>query len=339
MKKCYLLLVFTILSFSIRATAEPIENLAFEGAGIRGLAYSGVVLELEKQQHLKGVKRVAGTSAGAITALLISIGYSSKEMEYIVSSTAFEKFNDRGVPFFGGLSRFFSRFGWYRTRKFKHWIHDVIESKTNDGDMTFAELRNLGYKDLYITATCLNRQKTIVLSADTYPNMKLKDAVCISMSIPLYFEASFVDVEGNVHKKQDQNGSLDVMIDGGMLCNFPIEVFDSTYTNSEGKMTRIPNPKTLGIRIDSDEQILLDKGSHQLSEVPVHNFSDYMLANYTLLLETTNRNKLTEEDWKRTISVSNASIGPRIKKLKDKQRQDLLRAGVIATKVYLEQKL
>lgn len=336
MKYYIVCLVFVLISFSHKVGAQPIENIAFEGAGIRGLAYSGVVSELEKQHKLQHIKRVAGTSAGAITAMLISLGYTATEMQDIVASTPFEKFNDRGVPLLGGLSRFFSRFGWYRTRKFKRWIHGIVEAKTHNGDLTFEELRKLGYKDLHITATCLNRQKVIVLNADSYPHMKIKDAVCISMSIPLYFEASFVDARGVVYSKQNKEASLDVMIDGGMLCNFPIEVFDSTYINAKGASIRVPNFKTIGIRIDSDEQIVNDKNSHQLSEVPIKNFSDYMLANYTLLLETTNRQKLTEDDWKRTISVSNASIGPRIKRLREQQRKDLIQAGAHATRLYFE---
>jgi predicted acylesterase/phospholipase RssA len=58
------------------------ENLVFEGAGIRGLAYCGALMELDQRQMLAPIQRVAGTSSGAITATLLD------SMMVVVSSLA-----------------------------------------------------------------------------------------------------------------------------------------------------------------------------------------------------------------------------------------------------------
>src|SRR5207244_4266854 len=58
----------------------PAENLVFQGGGSKGLAYIGVVETLEERGDLQCVKRVAGTSAGAITATLVALGCSSTEL-------------------------------------------------------------------------------------------------------------------------------------------------------------------------------------------------------------------------------------------------------------------
>ena len=100
--KNILLLTILFTSFFCYSQNNTIRNLVFEGAGIRGIAYSGTVKELEAQDILKGIQRVGGTSSGAITALLISIGYSASEIATIVNTTPYKKFND---------GRFFSSVG------------------------------------------------------------------------------------------------------------------------------------------------------------------------------------------------------------------------------------
>ncbi|MFT5337825.1 MAG: NTE family protein [Luteibaculaceae bacterium] len=315
--------------------AQSYENLVFEGAGIRGIAYSGVIKELEKKNIIKDVVKVGGTSAGAITALMVSLGYTSNEISEIISETKFEAFNDGEFFFIGGFSRLNSKFGWYKGEKFTKWIAEIIGAKTGDSEITFGELKQAGFKQLYITATCLNKQKLIVFSADTYPKMKIKDAARISMSIPLYFEAVFIDSIGCVHKDNDVD-NLDVVVDGGILGNFPIFIFDGHQVDSSNQQIRVPNQKTLGIRIDSDSQIKNDAFSKELVSIPISNMNTYLEAFYVLILENLNRIPLIPEDWERTISVSSVGISPRIKKLSTEQKESLIQSGEISTRRYFE---
>ena len=75
---------------SYQRKRSQVENLVFEGAGIKGVAYSGVIKELEKTGIISKVKRVCGTSAGAIRSLMVSIGYSSSVIYQIISETKFK---------------------------------------------------------------------------------------------------------------------------------------------------------------------------------------------------------------------------------------------------------
>jgi NTE family protein len=326
-----LFLVFLKANYSQNARFE---NLVFEGAGIRGIAYSGVLCELEKHNMISGIKRVGGTSAGAITALMVSLGYTSDEICNIISNTKFQKFNDGEYAFIGGFSRLISNYGWYKGDEFNKWLETIISAKTNNSNITFRELEQKGYKQLYVTATCMNKQKLIIFSANNYPQMKIKDAVRISMSIPLYFEAVFIDGSGKVFDKQNDKGNLDVVVDGGIIGNFPIFMFDSTTINSKKEQIRIPNYKTLGIRIDSDNQIKNDSLSRELAHIPIKSMNDYLEAFYILILENLNRNSLIEADWERTISVSSVGIGPRIKKLSKQQKEALINSGENSAKKY-----
>jgi NTE family protein len=324
-----------ILLFTVRINAQTgpiIRNLIFEGAGLRGIAYCGAIMELESQNLMAGIEKTAGTSAGAIMALTVSLGYSGNEIKEIIAATDFKKFNDGRYFFIGGINRTSKHYGWYRGKRFEKWLNKVILKKTGDENITFEELKKKGFKDLYITGTCLNRQQLIIFSNKTYPHMKVKDAVRISMSIPLYFEAVFIDSIGNVvrkPKKKESYEGLDLMVDGGIMGNFPIHIFDSAGYK---------NPATLGFRIDSDEQIQNDLGDKRLAFMPVKNFKQYMAAFYNVVMENLNRQQLKIEDWARTISISDGKIKPRIRKLSDSEKNVLINSGRQAVKNYLNTK-
>ena len=55
------------------ATDYPFKNLVFEGGGVKGIAYIGAIEALDQAGALNQIERVAGTSAGAITAMLMSL--------------------------------------------------------------------------------------------------------------------------------------------------------------------------------------------------------------------------------------------------------------------------
>ena len=54
-------------------------NVAFEGGGIKGLAYVGAIRYLEKRGYR--IFRASGTSVGSIFASLAVAGYNSFEIE------------------------------------------------------------------------------------------------------------------------------------------------------------------------------------------------------------------------------------------------------------------
>ena len=63
---------------------SKIRNLIFQGGGIKGLGYLGALNKLSEDDEtfdLKQIERIGGTSAGAITAVLLGCGYSLSELE------------------------------------------------------------------------------------------------------------------------------------------------------------------------------------------------------------------------------------------------------------------
>ncbi len=167
-------------------------------------------------------------------------------------------------------------------------------------------------------------------SYETAPDMKISDAVRISMSIPLYFQAVFLDATGHVITKPKKGEPADILVDGGIIANYPLNLFDDPkYVSGLHPEVNTPfhNPETLGIRLDTDSQIAYDKTQSGLAPLPVLNFQEYVGAFYNIIIENLNRPQLTSADWQRTISVSTKGYGAKIRRLSDKDKTILLQSG------------
>lgn len=217
---------------------SPYRNLVMEGGGIRGIAYGGALRELERQGVLGGIARVGGTSAGAIQAALLAVGYSAAEIIAVVNATPVQRLNDGRFLFFGGSHRLLKQYGWYRGDQFARYLSELVARKTGRPNLTLGELHTLvqlppapgaagRFRDLYVTGTNLTSQRTQVFSYETNPTLRVADAVRISMSIPLYFRAVLLDARGQVIRGRPAPGQpVQVLVDGGLLANYPIDLFD-----------------------------------------------------------------------------------------------------------------
>lgn len=318
------------------AEAQTYRNLVFEGAGIRGIAYTGAVEELEARGILSGIERYGGTSAGAIIGVTLALGYDAQEIRRILRETEFQRFNDGGGLLLGGLFRLLRRYGWYRSERFDRWLADLIVAKSGDPDLSFQQLHALTGKDLYVVGTNLTQQRMEVFSRETHPHMRLRDAVRISMSIPLYFEAPFVDAQGRVYRQPPPDRPVDVIVDGGIIGNYPIQLFDRVDT-VQGLPQRRVNPATLGVKIDTDEQIAYQRQGKGLHPQEIHNLRQYIEAFYIFTLENLNSVPLQPQDWQRTILLSSAGVGPKIKRLSDQEVNALVSSGRAGVKHYFEE--
>lgn len=205
---------------------RKIENLVFKGGGVLGISYAGAIEALEKEGILKDIKRTAGTSAGAIAAMLISLGYSAQEIVDVLGDTNFKKFQDDLNPL-----KLTKKYGLYRGEKLLTWVQSIIEEKTGNPNLTYKELHKQGYKTLKVFASDLNTADLTEFSYEKTPEVKVCESIRASMSIPLFFDAwKFPDGKPNNH----------IYVDGGVLYNYPITAFEDL-------------DKTLGFFIDINE--------------------------------------------------------------------------------------
>ncbi|WP_319805295.1 patatin-like phospholipase family protein [Hymenobacter latericus] len=324
------------------AQAQPTyRNLVMEGGGIRGIAYGGALQELEHQGVLRSIERVGGTSAGAIQAALLAVGYSADEVVEVVNRAPVQRLNDGRFIFVGGSTRLLRQYGWYRGDALARYLAELVARKTGNPNLTLGELHQLArqqpgrFRDLYTTGTNLTTQRVQVFSHETHPGMRVADAVRISMSIPMYFRAVLLDAQGHVLQGKPAKGQpVQVLVDGGLLANYPIRLFDyPRYLPPDVAATpdargQVFNAETLGLRLDRAEQIRLDTtatGRQQLAAYDIHDFPSYVGALYNVAIE--NLNPAQPQDWQRTISISTVGFQPKIRRVPDAQKQQLMESG------------
>jgi predicted acylesterase/phospholipase RssA len=80
-----------------RNDLQDIENLVFRGGGAKGLVYAGTLKSLEEQGVLARIRRVAGSSAGAMSAALVACGSSPKLMEEFCTTKRLDDFLDNPI--------------------------------------------------------------------------------------------------------------------------------------------------------------------------------------------------------------------------------------------------
>jgi predicted acylesterase/phospholipase RssA len=77
---------------------KDVEFLALEGGGGKGFAYLGAIDMLERKGVMPRMRGFAGASAGAITAFLLSIGYTAARLTEFLKDTDFDEFYDPPEP-------------------------------------------------------------------------------------------------------------------------------------------------------------------------------------------------------------------------------------------------
>jgi NTE family protein len=324
----------------------PFKNLVFKGGGIRGVAYTGVLEKLYDFDILSNIERVAGTSAGAITATLVCFRLERERFFEIVETLDYQKVPQAHDPdvqpkligrllrnmndLAGDLNctdRLLKKYGWYSSGYFYNWIQNVIaEQCDGNGMASFADFEKRGFRDLYICAVNASKNRPEMFSAETTPDVAVADAVRMSISIPLFFEALQFDGK--------HFGSGDFYVDGGIYNNFPIKYFDqSPFIDQSSWVHDQLNWETLGCYLFTPD----DCERKQPKIENIWGFLENMI--YGIAVETREQYfKRDLMDHKRTIMISDCCIeSTEFDVAKGTERFDqLVNSGRDATQAFLE---
>lgn len=332
-------------------------NLVFEGGGVWGIAYEGVLSELERLDGIDfdGLLRVGGASAGAITACLLAVGYGPQELGRVLRDTSFSKFKDDDLGFARDTARLLTEYGWYKGDEFRRWIRKLIRTRIRQlsaeagvqppaGRPTFAQLadwqRSLAEKGrhlpaLYVVGSNLSRQRREIYSAEAAhtPSLHIDDAVRRSMSIPLFFACA-------------RGQRRDVIVDGGLTWNYPVNLFDHRRYLSDPQRgrpvayadddDRVFNTETLGIRLDTTRELQLNLKDWANEPIEIDNIVKFGWALAAFTRAVANKIHLHKNDWSRTLFVDvGDSIGFTDFELSEEQKEFLVEAGREGARKYL----
>jgi arachidonate 5-lipoxygenase len=209
------------------STHFPWENLTFEGGGAKGYAYVGALQCLEEAEiYPSQIKRVAGTSVGSLFAVLAALGCSTDYMLSIVPKD-FQVLAKDGA---GGRLRSYLRVararGMHPGQKLFNFLGQILSDNAGNPDLTFQQLHTKFGRELCIPITNVTRMMTEYCHLKTTPNMPVRLAARMSMSLPVLLEPVTV----NARRQSGIQGELsDVYVDGGLLCNNPVHAFDGWW--------------------------------------------------------------------------------------------------------------
>lgn len=312
--------------------------------------YLGALRVLDERGDLAGIQRVGGTSAGAINATLVGLGYSVADTERILESMDFASFMDHSWGYLRDIRRLLREFGWYKGDTAHRWIEDVVAGRTGDPRSTFAEVKaraaEEGFLELAFVGANLSTGDAEVFSAERTPGVAIADAVRISMSLPLFFAARRIG-EG-------------VYVDGGLLNNYPVKLFDREHyldpdiarddpalepsyyaeanreaaARGEDVSRHVFNKQTLGFRLDSAQEIAVYKEGAELPARPIENLAAFTQALMKALLDMQDRRHLHSDDWKRTVYIDTLGVQTTDFTLDEGTQRALVASGEAGTRKY-----
>lgn len=306
-------------------------DLVFEGGGVKGIGLVGAYSVLEERGYEP--QNMAGASAGAIVAALISAGYNADELKEIVASLDYERFKDEAIEDRFPLGRTLSilkDLGIYEGKAFEDWMRDLLEDRgvRTFGDLVRREDAEPRYRyKLQVIASDVTERRLLVLPKDA-PMLGIGDpddidvarAVRMSMSIPIFFEP--------VRFANPKTGEEHLIVDGGMLSNFPVWLFDADE----------PQWPTVGMKLTQSPETPLGE---QLAEpVPrggVGQVIGYLRGLVDTMMAAHDRLYVEQNDFdKRTVAIDTRGVGTTEFDLSNDRAMELFRSGRAAAKEFLD---
>lgn len=318
----------------------PVRNLVFQGGGVKGIAYVGVLDALERAGVLAGVTHVAGTSAGAITAALVACGATAGDLSDALTHTSFRSFADGRGGFVVDVARVLERgYGVHPGVAIETWLQQHVGALTErlTGDarpgLTLGELgalaaaRGAPFRALYVVSTNLCEQRAQVLSADTTPSLPVWRAVRMSMSIPFFFASV------------EQDGAF--WADGAVSWNYPIDLFDGVrrqpvdHAELPAERPAAAKDDTIGFCMGTRAEVAALRSGWRLPAVQVHDFRSYLGALVNFLLNEATLLHLDADDLARSVFIDTAGVHTTQFDLTPEQAAALVANGRAATEAFL----
>ncbi len=310
-------------------------DLVFEGGGVKGLGLVGALSVLEERGYEP--QSVAGSSAGALLAVLLGAGYKAAELREIFLDFDFTSVQDTSwedrLPLIGTLLSLFKDQGVYEGKALLKYVRSLLADRrvSNFGDLVHhlnAEDERHRYKAQVIASDITGRRLLVLprdapwLGVEEPDSFEVALAVRMSTSIPFYFEP--VKFRNPITRRKH------LIVDGGVLSNFPVWLFDS------GEEPRWP---TFGLRlVEPNPEVPLD---HRMEPATyplgwIRTTIDYVKSLVHTMLEAHDRLYIETADFARTIPIPTLGVRTTDFDLSRERRLALYEAGRTAAEKFLE---
>lgn len=201
--------------------------LVLSGGSIKGVAQLGAMHCLRKHNLLSNIKTIAATSAGSFCGMLHCAGYQPMEVYKFIKHLKLDQCTKIDT------SNIITKYGLDDGSRMIFVLAKLLKAKGFDDTITFKDFFNKTKIEFIVTGACINDKKVYYFSHKSNPQMKVLDAIRISMSIPIIFTPC--TYEGKI------------FVDGGCIDNFPINLFDNKIRDT-----------IIGIYVSEERQYIQD---------------------------------------------------------------------------------
>jgi len=283
-------------------------------------------------------------SASAIRALLRNVnlkllpGFIENRLDDAITEALAQ--NPGARHFFA----FVERGGWFAADRFVAWLTTKLDSGPWKGaqrrfsSMTLAQFFAATQVDLSVVASDTSDGRLLVLNHRTAPECPVVWAVRMSMSIPLVWNEVSWATEWGAYLGRTLTGHT--VVDGGVLSNFPIELFIS----DEPQVTKLMGPKqdaaVLGLLIDESLPVPpVARKRGILVDVKVKPGELRTVQRITRLIDTMTgaHDKMVIEEFDHLVArLPAAGYGTTEFDMSDERREALVQAGRDAMAAYFD---
>lgn len=242
---------------------------------------------------------------------------------------------------YNNIYSFVDRGGWYSADAFVTWIGRKLDEGEFKGQprrfskMTLAQFYAATGNELSMIASDTTAQRMLVLNHNTAPDLPVVWGVRMSMSIPLIWQEVIWQESWGTYLGRNMAGN--VIVDGGMLSNFPISLFLAPDPNVKKVMGEATSDFVLGLLID-DSQLVDFPAERRLIEYTGDPWQLNTVQRIMRLVNTmmTAHNAAAIEVFKDHVAELPAGgYGVVEFDMSDAKRQALVDAGRAAMKQYL----
>ncbi len=155
---------------------------------------------------------------------------------------------------FAHVFSFVERGGWFSADAFVEWAQAKLDQATPTGQArglsrkTFAEFHQATGRELSLVAADTTDSRMLVLNHRTAPGVPVVWGMRMSMSLPLVWQEVVWQPEWGDYLGRPLTGHR--IVDGGLLSNFPIELFLSSDPHVTAIMGHRTSQGVLGLLID-----------------------------------------------------------------------------------------
>ena len=232
--------------------------------------------------------------------------------------------------------------GWYSADNFLEWIGKKMDSGVYNGKprnfskMTLKEFNEATGKDLSLVGSDTTQEMMLVLNHRTAPDLPIVWAVRMSMSIPLLWQEVVWQKEWGKYRDMDMEGHT--IVDGGLLSNFPIELFISDLKTVTDVMGNKTSENVLGMLIDETLPVpgaQSIKGDTDNGKFDISKLATVQRLNHLINTVTGARDKSVIEAFENYVARMPAKgYGTTEFDMTDERRNTLVKAGRKAMQNY-----